>query len=159
MAQLVKNPSTNVGDRINPWVGKIPWRRKRKPTPVFLPGKPHGERSLECYSLWGHKGVGHNLATKHTRTWCPLVTFITVSMQSAGPMRGGVWMVLFTVVSPIPGKCVAQSSSSTWSRIHERITSLGSLACPALNASLSSACVTSFSSFIFNNYFIYFWQC
>ena len=32
--------------RFSPWVGKIPWRRKRQPTPVFLPGKSHGQRSL-----------------------------------------------------------------------------------------------------------------
>ena len=30
----------------NPWVGKIPWRRKWHPTPAFLPGKSHGQRSL-----------------------------------------------------------------------------------------------------------------
>ena len=39
----------------NPWVGKIPWRRKWQPTPVLLPGKSHGWRSLVCYSPWGHK--------------------------------------------------------------------------------------------------------
>ena len=32
-----------------------PWRRKWQPTPVFLPGKSQGQRSLEDYSLWGHK--------------------------------------------------------------------------------------------------------
>ena len=32
--------------RFNPWVWKVPWRRKRQPTPVFLPGKSHGQRSL-----------------------------------------------------------------------------------------------------------------
>jgi len=37
------------------WVGKIPWRRKWQPTPVFLPGKSHGQRSLVGYSPWGHK--------------------------------------------------------------------------------------------------------
>ena len=37
------------------WVGKIPWRRKWQPTPVFLPGKSHGQRSLGSYSPWGHK--------------------------------------------------------------------------------------------------------
>jgi len=31
-----------------PWVGKIPWRRKWQPTPVFLPGESHGQRSLEA---------------------------------------------------------------------------------------------------------------
>ena len=30
----------------DPWVGKIPWRRKWQPTPVFLPGESHGQRSL-----------------------------------------------------------------------------------------------------------------
>ena len=37
----------------DPWVGKIPWRRKRQPTPVFLPGESHGQRSLAGYSPWG----------------------------------------------------------------------------------------------------------
>ena len=41
--------------RFNPWVRTIPWRRKWKPTPVFLPGKSHGQRSLVSYNLWGHK--------------------------------------------------------------------------------------------------------
>ena len=44
----------------DPWVGKIPWRRKWQPTPVFLPAKFHGQRSLVSYSPWGHKQVGHN---------------------------------------------------------------------------------------------------
>ena len=38
-----------------PWSGKISWRRKWQPTPVFLPGKSHGWRSLVGYNLWGHK--------------------------------------------------------------------------------------------------------
>ena len=37
------------------WVGKIPWRRKWQPTPVFLPRKVHGLRSLVGYSPWGHR--------------------------------------------------------------------------------------------------------
>ena len=44
----------------SPWVGKIPWRRAWQPTPGFLPGEPHGQRSLVGYSPWGHKGVEHN---------------------------------------------------------------------------------------------------
>ena len=39
----------------DPCVGKIPWRRKWQPTPVFLPGESYGWRSLAGYSLWGHK--------------------------------------------------------------------------------------------------------
>ena len=37
------------------WVGKIPWRREWQPTPVFLPGKSHRQRSLAGYSPWGCK--------------------------------------------------------------------------------------------------------
>ena len=43
------------GPRFNPWVGKIPWRRAWQPTPVFLSGKSHGQRSLAGYNPWGHK--------------------------------------------------------------------------------------------------------
>ena len=39
----------------DPWVGKILWRRRWQPTPVLVPGKSHGWRSLVGYSLWGHK--------------------------------------------------------------------------------------------------------
>ena len=38
--------------RVNPWVGKIPWRKKWQPTPVFLTGKCHGQRSLTGHSPW-----------------------------------------------------------------------------------------------------------
>ena len=40
---------------IDPWLGKIPWRRKWQPTPVFLPGESHGQRSLAGCSPRGHK--------------------------------------------------------------------------------------------------------
>ena len=45
----------------NPWVGKIPWRRAWQPTPVFLPGESHGQRSLVGYSpSIGSQRVRHN---------------------------------------------------------------------------------------------------
>ena len=44
----------------DPWVRKIPWRRKWQPTPGFLYGEPPGQRSLASYSPWGRKRV---------RTW------------------------------------------------------------------------------------------
>ena len=42
----------------------IPWRRKWQPTPVFLHGKSHGQRSLVGCSPWGRKRVGHDFETK-----------------------------------------------------------------------------------------------
>ena len=58
--------SARQGGRLefDPWVWKIPWRRKWKPTPIFLPGKSHGQRSLEGCSPWSHKRVRHDLMTK-----------------------------------------------------------------------------------------------
>ena len=41
--------------RFDPWVGKIPWRKKEQPTPVFLPGKFQGQSCLAGYSPQGHK--------------------------------------------------------------------------------------------------------
>ena len=49
--------------RFNPWLRQIPWRWKWQPTPVFLPGKSHGQRSLVVYSPWGCKRVKHSLVT------------------------------------------------------------------------------------------------
>ena len=48
--------------RFDPWVGKMPWRRAWPPTPVFLPGKSHGQRSLVGYSPWGQR-LGHDRVT------------------------------------------------------------------------------------------------
>ena len=45
----------NGSPRFDPWVRKIHWRRKWQPTPVFLPGKFHGWRSLVGYHPWGRK--------------------------------------------------------------------------------------------------------
>ena len=49
-----KEPPGNAGDirhRFDPWVRKFLWRRAWQPTPVFLPGESHGQRSLAGYSL------------------------------------------------------------------------------------------------------------
>ena len=52
MALVVKDMPASIGIcRFDPWVRKIPWRRKWHPTPVILPEKSHGQRSLVGYSL------------------------------------------------------------------------------------------------------------
>ena len=60
----------------HPWVGRIHWRRKWQPTPVFSPGTSHGQRILVSYRLWGHKRVRHDSMTKTTTTTTYLVRFI-----------------------------------------------------------------------------------
>ena len=51
---VLKNPPASAGDagdpHFDPWVGKIPWRRKWQPAPVFLPENLHRQRSLAGYS-------------------------------------------------------------------------------------------------------------
>ena len=59
---------------ISAWVGKIPWRRKWQITPVFLPGKSHGWRSLEVYSPWECQRVGHN--------WAPSLSLSSQQIKS-----------------------------------------------------------------------------
>ena len=66
---VIKNPSANAGDSgdkssINPWVGKIPWRRKWQPTPAFLLVKSHGQKSLADHSpLSHHDNMTEQLST------------------------------------------------------------------------------------------------
>ena len=50
---MVKNLLQCGRPGFNPWVRKIPWRRKWQPAPVFLPEEFHGQRNLVGYSPWG----------------------------------------------------------------------------------------------------------
>ena len=50
VAQMAKHLPTMQETRFDPWVEKIPWRRKWQPTPVFLSGESHGQRSLAGYN-------------------------------------------------------------------------------------------------------------
>ena len=53
VALVVKNLSgRRKRPGFDPWVRKIPWRRAWQPTPAFLPGESHGQRSLVGYSPW-----------------------------------------------------------------------------------------------------------
>ena len=51
---VVKNPPANAGDAgLILGLGRLPWSRKWLPTPVFLPRKSQGQRSLVGYGQWG----------------------------------------------------------------------------------------------------------
>ena len=53
---VVKNPLTNAGDvGLIPGSGRSPGEGIWQPTPVFLPGKSHGQRNSAGYSPWSHK--------------------------------------------------------------------------------------------------------
>ena len=64
MAQMVKNLPAKQETQIQSLEGlEIPWRRKWLPTPLFLPGKSYGQRSLVDYSSWGCKELDTTEAT------------------------------------------------------------------------------------------------
>ena len=65
---VVNSPSANAGDagdsEFDPCIGKTPWRKKQQLTPVFLPGKYPGQRSLAGYHPYGGKELD---VTEHTQ--------------------------------------------------------------------------------------------
>ena len=67
----------------NPWVGTIPWRR-RYPTPIFLPGKSHGQRSLAGYI---HRVTNESDTTEQLNSIVEMVFKTRVQMR---PPREGV---------------------------------------------------------------------
>ena len=80
--------------RFDPWVGKIPWRRKWQPTPVFLPGKSHGQRSLVSSCPWGHKKSD---MTAHTCAAC----LVLVQQQGYNFTKSTTSIALFSDFSAL----------------------------------------------------------
>ena len=72
--------------RFDPWVRKISWNRKWQPTPAFLPGKSHGQRSLAGYSPWGRKesDTTERLSTAHTAS---LLTWLFMRITGLCPQH------------------------------------------------------------------------
>ena len=66
---VVKNPANARDAGSVPGSGKSSWRRQWQTTPVFLPGKSHGQRSLAGYSPWDGKDLDMTEATEHARTF------------------------------------------------------------------------------------------
>ena len=76
--------------QFDPWVGKILWRRKWQPTPVFLPGESHGQGSLVGYSPWGYKELDtteqlstQQLQSKHPYNHHPAKKLTIVNNQKS----------------------------------------------------------------------------
>ena len=82
----------------DPWVGKIPWRRKWQPAPGFLPGESHGQRSLVGYRSWGCR-VGCSWTTECARSGLTpsISSSVTVGMHwdaltfTCGPLHSHTW--------------------------------------------------------------------
>ena len=72
---VVENLPANAGDirgcSYDPWVRKIPRGRKWQPTPIFLLGEFHGQKSLVGYSLWGREELDTTERLEWRRQWHP----------------------------------------------------------------------------------------
>ena len=67
--------------RFDPWIGKIPGRRKWQPIPVYFPAESHGQRSLEGCSPWGGKELDTTEATEQAcRPWSSVRELVNLSI-------------------------------------------------------------------------------
>ena len=117
------------------WVRKIPWSRKWQPTPGFLPGKFHGQKSLEGYSPWDSKESGLNDWTQ------PVICLLLDKgplwgqMFDRQPLQGSwapplEWIVCACVLSPLSGQ-------------HSAFTAVGSGSVPGHREKKRASCCKS----------------
>ena len=69
VALVIKNLPAKKETGFDPWVWKIPWKGKRQPTPVFLPGESHWQRSLVGYSPWSREEVDTTEHRENSQKW------------------------------------------------------------------------------------------
>ena len=123
---MQKTQGTGVG--FDTWVGKIPWRRKWQSTPVFLPGKSHGQRNLAGYGPWGHKESNRAelLEHAHLKNAFTVVSRLSSAQLSSSVASNslrphGLQYTRLPCPSPTPGACSNSYPLSQWS--HPTISS------------------------------------
>ena len=100
--------------RFYPWVGKIPWRRKWKFIPIFLPGKFHGQKSLAGYSPWGCKvsDTPERLSTHILALHQVPVTHFRVCLQLRSMVLG------VSLSTSLPWGFPGFKGTAKWQQIH-----------------------------------------
>ena len=107
---MIYLPSRRYG--FDPWIGKVPWRRKWQPTPVFFPGEFHGQRSLTGYRPWGHKESDtiERLSTAQYIKWASLVAQMVKNL----PAIWETWVPSLGWEDPLEKGMPAYSSILAW---------------------------------------------
>ena len=94
--------------RFDPWVGKIPWRRERLPSPVFWPGEFHG-----LYSSWGRKesDMTEQLSLTHS---CTCIGFHVAQLVKNLPAMQETWVRSPGREDPLEKGMATHSSILAW---------------------------------------------
>ena len=107
VAQMVNNLPLIKRPGFDPWVGKILWRRKWQPTPVFLPGEFHGQRSLvrlQSIQSMVLQRIGHDWVTN---SWLPVKNYSFYNSYAVKLLRFKFkiikWVKIIEVVPIIEG--------------------------------------------------------
>ena len=106
-----KESACSAGGRrwgFDPWIRKIPWRKKCQPTPVFLPGEAQGQRTLAGYGSWGHR-ESDTTEQLSMHTWVPWGRGKWRS-NADSTARSGWGSLSVTVSTRLPGNADAGSS-------------------------------------------------
>ena len=98
----------------NAWVGKIPWRRAWKPTPIFLPGEFQGQRSLADWGPWGHK---------RSQSWTWLNTAFNIDQEFC------IWLTSWTTLTMLNNEKPNMITSVLWGQPGESPMSWFSVWC------------------------------
>ena len=97
----------------DPWVEKIPWRKKWQSTPVFLPGKSHGQRSLVGYSPWDQKDLD-TIERAHTR----MLAHTHAHRARVTPSSLFVWELVSLILKVLPPRTLLILGVHLPCRIH-----------------------------------------
>ena len=89
--------------RFDPWLGKIPWRRKWKATPVCLPQKSHGQRSPAGYSPEGRTELDTTEVAEHLDRMYSLLSLAPVPQHDGFVRHPYCWVCLLFILSMLNG--------------------------------------------------------
>ena len=98
----------------DPWVRKIPWRRAWQPTPVFLPGESHKQRSLVGYRPWGPKESGTTEPLKRPSIHARIVPFLLTGKIKRKSKEAKPYILSFSSQFQQLGRLCALSSACLW---------------------------------------------
>ena len=107
----------------NPWVGKIPWRRKWQSTPVFFPGKSHRQKSLVGY-IHGVSRVGHELSTKQQQKQFCVKDFFKMKYVKS-PQRSALTDEYLQLILYVFSHSVVSDSAAPWTVACQAPLSMG----------------------------------